>query len=243
MTDIPKSLEEATEQAKVATQAAIEAGLTRLTVEMVIPELKQQPIAEQFLQVLQAMGLQFKVYFPDAGAAALAKRDWGDPDFTIRGINEHKANIEPDDEAFLLVNPSSVEVGDVEKTCEAAMDRPVVLLNPQLEDVSIVGIGYAARQLRERFLSTLEPIYYLRPMEGACVFRCYPQTWQIWKETAPNDYELVTELAQRPNTEVIENVLFGGSEEASSDKEGTAPRPKKGGLMGELQQFIRALTQ
>ena len=141
MSDLPTSLEETIDQAIASTKAAIEDGITRLQVEMVIPELKQQPIAERFLTGLQDLGLQFKVYFPDAGAAALAKRDWGNPDFTIRGINEIQAAMTPDDEAFLVVNPSAVEVQDVEKFCNAAQDRPIVLLNPQLEDVSIVGIG------------------------------------------------------------------------------------------------------
>ncbi|MEM9808536.1 MAG: DUF1995 family protein, partial [Cyanobacteria bacterium P01_D01_bin.56] len=76
MSDLPTSLEETIDQAIAATGAAIADGLTRLQVDMVIPELKQQPIAERFLSLFQDLGLQFKVFFPDAGAAALAKRDW-----------------------------------------------------------------------------------------------------------------------------------------------------------------------
>jgi len=47
---------------------------------------------------------------------------------------------------LLFIAPSAVEVAQVEKLCEAAGSRPVVLFNC-LEDVSI-GIGYAGRQLR-----------------------------------------------------------------------------------------------
>ena len=65
MFELPQSIEAATEQAKVATTAALQSGLTRLQIEMVIPELKQQPIAEQFLQVFQSLAMQFKVYFPN----------------------------------------------------------------------------------------------------------------------------------------------------------------------------------
>jgi hypothetical protein len=243
MTGIPKNLEAAIDQAKAATQAAIQAGLTRLQVEMVIPELKQQPIAERFLTLFQELGMQFKVYFPDAGAAALARRDWQNPDFSIRGINESKASLEPDDEAFLIVNPSAVEVHDVEKTCEAAMDRPVVLLNPQLEDIATIGIGYTGRQLRERFLSRLESVYYFRPFEGAAVFRCYPQGWQVWRETSPNEYEFLEEFAQKPSTETLEQILYTPTPaDGESDRPGRTGLPKKG-FLSELQQFIRALTQ
>jgi Domain of unknown function (DUF1995) len=244
MFEVPKSLEEATTQAQAATQAAIQDGLGRLQVEMVIPELKQQPIAEQFLTVFQTMGLQFKVYFPDAGAAALAKRDWGNPDFSIRGLQEIKDQMAPEDEAFLVVNPSSVEVLEVEKLCEAALDRPVVLLNPQMEDIAIVGIGYTARQIRERFLSTLNSCYYFRPFEGAAVFRCYPQPWQIWRETAPNRYELVAELAQKPSGEAIEEILYGkakATDGAADPSSSQVAKPKKS-FLGELQQMLRALS-
>ncbi|MEO1401140.1 MAG: DUF1995 family protein [Cyanobacteria bacterium J06635_1] len=235
MSSIPTTLEAATEQAKAATKAAIQSGLTRLQVEMVIPELKQQPIAEQFLEVFRELGMGFKVYFPDAGAAALARRDWENPDFSIRGINEIKGQPEPDDDAFLIVNPSSVEVNDVEKLCDSALDRPVVLLNPQLEDVATIGIGYAARQLRERFLSQLESCYYLRPLDGAAILRVYPQSWQVWQEANDDTYTLLTELPQRPSSEAIERLLYG-------EENPEVAKPKRG-VFAELQQFIRALTQ
>lgn len=235
MSDLPTSLDEIIDQAIASTKAAIEDGITRLQVEMVIPELKQQPIAERFLTLFQDLGLQFKVYFPDAGAAALAKRDWNNPDFTIRGINEVQATVEPDDEAFLIVNPSSVEVQDVEKLCNDALDRTVILLNPTLEDVSIVGIGYAARQLRERFLSTLTSCYYYRPMPDAAVLRRHPGGWQVWQDVG-EQYELKVELTERPSSEALEKILYG------SEESETAPKPKKS-LLGEVQKFLRALSQ
>ncbi|MEM9485892.1 MAG: DUF1995 family protein [Cyanobacteria bacterium P01_F01_bin.116] len=237
MSDLPNSLEETIDQAIVSTKAAIEDGITRLQVEMVIPELKQQPIAERFLSLFQDLGLQFKVFFPDAGAAALAKRDWNNPDFTIRGINEIQATIEPDDEAFLIVNPSAVEVQDVEKLCNEAQDRTVIILNPTLEDVSIVGIGYAARQLRERFLSTLTSCYYYRPMPDAAVLRRHPSGWQVWQDMG-EQYELQAELPERPSSEVLDKILYGGDE----SEDGIAPKPKKS-LLGEVQKFLRALSQ
>ena len=235
MSDLPTSLEETIDQAIVSTKAAISDGVIRLQVEMVIPELKQQPIAERFLSLFQDLGMQFKVYFPDAGAAALAKRDWNNPDFIIRGINEIQATVDPDDDAFLIVNPSSVEVADVEKLCNEAQDRPVILLNPQLEDVSIVGIGYAARQIRERFLSTLTSSYYYRPMPEAAVLHRHPQGWQIWQDVGER-YDLKAELPERPSSEALENVLYGDT------KGSDAPKPKKS-LLGELQKFLKALSQ
>ena len=46
MIALPKDLTETIVQARTATQAALEAGYTRLQVEILIPELKIQPLLE-----------------------------------------------------------------------------------------------------------------------------------------------------------------------------------------------------
>ncbi|MEM8503251.1 MAG: DUF1995 family protein [Cyanobacteria bacterium P01_D01_bin.1] len=244
---IPTTIPIATEQAKAATRAALDAGVSRLQIEMVIPELKQQPIAEQFLDLFD--GQQFKVLFPDAGAAALARRDWENPDFVIRGLGELVQTVDPEDDLYLVVNPSAVEVAKVEALCNEALDQPVVLLNPQLEDVAVVGIGYAARQLRDRFLSQIETCYYVRPVDQGVVYRAYPGPWQIWKETAPDEYEHVQDLLTRPSSEDIDRILYGEGEataDGAEDRSGSQSSSNKGrkkGILAELQQFLRALSQ
>ncbi|HEY9630336.1 MAG TPA: DUF1995 family protein [Coleofasciculaceae cyanobacterium] len=234
-TPLPNTLEDAIVQAQAATTAAIADGYRRIQVDLLFPELKIMPVAEQFLPVFEHLGSQFRVYFPDAGAAALAKRDWGDKPYAIRGINDLKAEMQPDEQAFLFVQPSSVEVLDVETLCQQAMDRPVVMLNPKLEDIATIGIGYAGRQLRERFLSTFESCYYLRPLEGAAVFRAYPGLWQVWQDKE-GSYELIAEEAQRPTGEVLDRILLGTGDAAEA-------QPARRGLLSSLQQFLRALSQ
>lgn len=244
---IPTTIPIATEQAKTATRAALDAGVSRLQIEMVIPELKQQPIAEQFLDLFN--GQQFKVLFPDAGAAALARRDWENPDFVIRGLGELVQTVDPEDDLYLVVNPSAVEVAKVEALCNEALDQPVVLLNPQLEDVAVVGIGYAARQLRDRFLSQIETCYYVRPVDQGVVYRAYPGPWQIWRETAPDEYEHVQDLSARPSGEDIDRILYGegaATADGTEDQSGSQSSSNKGrkkGILAELQQFLRALSQ
>ncbi len=240
-TTVPASLEEAIAQARTATQAAIQAGLPRMMVELVYSELKGMPVAEQFYPALQDLGLTFKIYFPDAGSAALARRDWGNPDFVVRGIGELHSEMTPDDQAYLFVEPSSVEVSQVEEMCAEAGDKFVIMLNPKLEDVATIGIGYAGRQLRDRFLSTLEPVYYLRPRDGAVVLRCYPHPWQVWQETEAG-YQLLAELPQKPSGEALDRILLGETA-ADPAAPGAAPKGKRGGFLSELQSFLRALTQ
>jgi hypothetical protein len=247
VTQFPKTLEEVIAQAQEATVEAIEAGNTRVQVELEIPEvsLKSQAIAWEFTAIFQEFLEGLKVIFPDTGAAALARRDWGEVPFTVTDLGSRNTSIETkvdsEDVAFLVVCPSAVEVGKVETLCNLAGDRPVVLLIPQLEDVATVGIGYAARQIRERFLSTLETSYHIKPLEGAAILRRFPSQWQVWLEK-DNDYELIAEEPQKPVGDHLQLILAQatGTDEPTTE---ATPAPKKTGLLANLQRFLRALSQ
>lgn len=243
MTVVPQTLEDAISQAKETTKIALNAGCTRLQIELVIPEiaLKAQYLAAEFASMFSEYESGLKVFFPDTGAAALARNDWGETSFQVSDLGSSRTAIETRiseiDQIFLLVSPSSVEVGQVEKLCNLAGDRPVVLIIPQLEDVSIVGIGYAARQLRERFLSTLETSYYFRPLEEAVVLRTYPNLWQVYRQLETGEYQLIAEKTQKPLGEVLERILLG---ETESEEENVSPPSQ--GFFASLKNFLRALN-
>jgi len=244
---VPQSLEEAIAEAIIFTKQALTDGRTRLQVELAIPEiaLQAQSLGLEFTALFQDYGTGLKVIFPDTGAAALARRDWGDTDFRISDLGSRyipvDQKISDEDQAFLLVSPSSVEVQSVEKLCNLAGDRPVVLLIPQLEDVSIVGIGYAARSLRERFLKTLETSYYFRPLEGAVVLRAYPSLWQVYLEKE-DGYELIAEVPEKPLGEVLENLILEKTNPTTANGEETV-KPQKAGLFASMNRFLKALNQ
>ena len=239
MVEIPKDIDEAVVQAQEAIKAALNDGYHRLQVELVIPELKAQPIAEKFIPLFESYGERLKVYFPDAGAAALARRDWGEIPYTVRAMNELKGKMQPEDEIFLFVEPSSVEVNDLEKMCSQAGDRPVVLLLPKLENVATIGIGYAGRQLQERFLNSLESCYYLRPAEGFALFRCYPSPWQVWMET-DETYQLISETESKPMGDALELIVAKALGISPNQPEVPV---KRQGLFAGMKSFLRALNQ
>lgn len=236
MTQLPDSLDEAIAQAVQSTEAAIADGLTRLQVELLFPELPVMPVAKAFVAGFAERGSRLRVFFPDAGAAALARRDWGEVPYAVRGIEDVKTEIQPEETLILFIQPSSVEVGKVEALCQQAGDRPVVFFNPRLEDVATIGIGYAGRQLRERFLNQFQPCYSIRPLENAAVFRAYPALWQVWLEQ-DETYQLVAEEAQRPAGEALDAILL-----RAMGQEPSSPVPNRG-VFAELQRFLRALSQ
>lgn len=242
MAELPNTLDEAIAQAQRATQAAIAAGYSRLQIELLLPELKPMPVALQYLPVFSDVGTDLKVFFSDAGAAALAKRDWPEVPCRIASLDVAGSRqtstvgelVQPEDQVFLFVAPTSVEVTPVEQACDAAGERPAVLFNPRLEDVGTVGIGSTARRIRERFLNTFEPCYYLRPMERSVLFRCYPAPWQVWLET-DGRYAVIAEDHLKPDSEKLDQILA---------QAGSPEMPvKRGGFLAELQRLLRALGQ
>jgi hypothetical protein len=248
MNTFPQNLPEAVAQAKEATQKAIADGYTRIQVEFVIPEiaLQAQFLALEFANLFVEKGLGVKVMFPDTGAAMLAKRDWGEVLFQVTDLGSRFTSVDTQvadtDEVFIVACPSSVEVDRVEKLCQLAGDRPVLLLIPQLEDVAVVGIGLAARQLRERFISTLYTCYHIRPLENASVLRCYPSPWQIWLEKE-EQYELAMELSNKPIGEELDRILLKLTTPEEDGETKTNTQRKKPGIFGELQKFLKALSQ
>ena len=214
---------------------------------MVIPEipLQAQSLALEFAKEFEEYGSGVKVMFPDTGAAMLAKRDWGEIPFQVTDMGSRFTPVETQvadtDEIFILACPSSVEVERVEKLCNLAGDRPVILLIPQLEDVAVVGIGLAARQLRDRFISTLYSCYYIRPLNEASILRCHPSPWQIWLEKE-SEYELAAELSNKPIGEELERLLLKLTTAESSENTGSNRR-KKTGFLGNLQKMFNALNQ
>jgi hypothetical protein len=247
MLSIPTTLEDAIAQSKTATQAALDSGFGRISLEIVVPEiaLQAQAIALEFTQLFASFGSGLKVLFPDTGAAALARRDWGETEFKVADLGSRLSSVETrvteDDKLFLVVSPSSVEVAQVEKLCNLAGDRPVVLLLPQLEDVSVVGIGYAARQLRERFISTIETAYYYKPIGGGAILRSYPSAWEIQLEREGGGYELIASEPTKPMGDTLEIILNRVAQ--SEDGSETTAKPKKRSLLSNVQQFLRALSQ
>ena len=242
MAELPKTLENAIAQSREAVKSALADGVARIQVELLFPELKFMPVAEQFLPLFAEYESRLKVFFADAGAAALARRDWANVPFKILDIGTGRAasleaKIQPEDEIFLFIAPTSVEVPQLEKLCELIGERPFVMLNPRLEDSGTVGIGYAARETRRRFISTIESCYYLRPVDDeTALFRCYPGIWELWLETA-GEYQKIAELPKKPSGDEIDMILMQGQPQT------TDGRPaKKPSVFKSLQRFIKALS-
>ncbi len=251
MNTFPETLDAAVEQAKEATQAALNDGYKLIQVELVVPEiaLQSEKLALEFANLFTTTyDSGIKVMFPDTGAAALAKRNWGEQPFQVTDMGSRFTSIEtqmsPEDEIYIVACPSSVEVERAEKLSNLAGDRPVIFLIPQLEDVAVVGIGLAARQLRERFIKNIYTCYYLRPIADGAILRCHPSPWQVWleNESAELNYELAKELSTKPMGEDLDRLMMQLTS-SEGENNNSSQQQKKPSFLGNLQKFLKALSQ
>jgi hypothetical protein len=207
---LPADLRSAEREALTALLAALaEEPRGRWTVELRFEGLKLLPLALRLLAALDPAQRPVRLLFPDAGAAALARRDAPElaPHLGALGDQLRRQEQTPDpsvDDLLVVVEPAQAEYAEVERICQAHRGG-LVLLNGRLEDAA-VGIGSVARERRRGFLSTWRPAYALQPLErGALRFAC-PGPWQLYR-LDPDGYRAVASFEQKPDAELQAEAL------------------------------------
>ncbi|KAI0488067.1 hypothetical protein KFK09_027891 [Dendrobium nobile] len=253
--DLPSDLEGAIKQSGQASAAFITSGGMRAMVELLIPQLQfldaegaqgeLWELSRIFLETLiEETGIQkVRAIFPDAGAAALLKYQWGDANFGFASLSDRRP-VEKDDEVVVMLVPDYQMLEYVERIASQLSDdppRPLIMWNPRLvsEDV---GVGFNARKLRRNFLSTFTVAYSMRPLPSGAIFRCYPGLWKVFYDDVnrPNRYLLAKEQPSRPDATDIEQI-FG----TVSQKSEEAPSlfGKAMGMFNSLNRFMRAISR
>lgn len=243
MIEVPISVEQAISQAKEAVKLALSEGVERICIEIVVPEivLQAQNLTLDFISIFEEeSGL--KIFFPDTGSAALARRDWGETNFSVTDLGDRGVAIEDKlletDQILLLVAPSFTEIKSIEKLCSLAYDRPIIFLIPQFEDISIVGIGSVAREIQKRFLNTLESVYYFHPLDNLLVVHSYSSPWYIYSKEKES-HKLISEKNEKPNQEELDLLITNEIVVNNSNFSQTS----KTGFINEIQRFIDFLSK
>jgi len=204
--DLPGDLNAARRQCVAALEAALADGLTRLQVDLRFEGLRWPVVAHGLCQALPQRG-RIVLAFADMGAAALARRDFdlsADEALTFADLGGDRW---PDNATLCVaVTPAAPDFTAFENACTALGDRPVIALNPRLEDAA-VGIGSVARARRRGFLSLWRVVYGLYPLERAALAYAHPGPWRLFREH-PDGFRLVTSLPNRPDGSTMDQLLL-----------------------------------
>lgn len=252
---MPASFEAACEEASEAITTALSAGKRRLFIDLdttngdaTYTTLKTSTPTVLAISRLWQVG-RVQVVFPDAGAAALAKRDWekqtvedgNTATYHVTGIEQYEAD--ENDTAVLVVVPRASEVEKLSELVNSAGDVPVIVVNPDLVDMGVTGLSLNARKLRTSVIDKFDSAYFLRVFSWGVLFRKYPQQWGIWVDdvTEACGFRCVTMLDSRPGTIQIEEILEAEFS-ASGDDMGQAVNPLSKALRG-FQRFLSVYTK
>merc|ERR1712151_1151377 len=169
-------------------------------------------------------GGKARIYFPDEGNAALAKRDWVKPSSSgvslVPSCVEFSSitSLQVDDTSKDIIQfyfcPEASESGKLETILsknEAENESTLklsIFVNPNLVDMGVTGFGMAGRLLRERLIDPLVTTYYLRTLPWGALTRVYPFGFTVYQEDGDVDdgYRCVQVLDRLPSNPEVEDI-------------------------------------
>ena len=188
-----------------------------------------------------------RIYFPDEGSAALARRDWKNEvpacvQFSSCG-GVQSADISSDS-IIIFFCPRASEAEFVEEIlykCEEERGDDLmmtVMVNPLLVDMGVTGFGMAGRRLRERLIDNLIPAYYLRTLAWGALTRVWPQLFTVWQEdeTADGGYRMIKVMDRLPSNPEVEDIFDIENGDMSEPGEGP-------GFLNGIADFVNGMTR
>ncbi len=200
---LPKDLKEAETMLLTSSLASlVKNPLGRWSITLRFEGLKVLPLVIRYSKQLATSCKNHYLAFPDAGAAALAKRDYPEMSQKIMTFTEIIKKTNSNDTSTILVTvcptPPDYEIfEELTKTYSG----PLIMINGRLED-SMVGIGSVARERRKRFLSLWNVSFWLEPLKNGALIRMFPHKWKLFRLT-DFGYVFDSEYEDRPAQEII----------------------------------------
>lgn len=206
-----------------------------------------------------------RIYFPDEGNAALARRDWNpangvDLPSCVRfsacgGIRAVYDDLSKDCLVFFFC-PKASESDMVEEILQrtelahqesnSTIPLLTVFVNPNLVDMGVTGFGMAGRMLRERLLDGLEQTYYLRTLAWGALTRSWPSAFSIWEEdaNAEGGYTLMRTLPYLPSNPEVEDIYDAVSEgKLQTDEFGNQINRKPPSALDKFGDFVNGMMR
>ena len=218
---LPADLLSAESDLLVAVQAALASGEgSRWGATLRFENLRLLPVALRLAEALAAAHTDLRVLWPDAGAAALARRDAPEMAAAIADFNQWTAKADPD-ALLLVVGPQPSDYDAFMALCENHRGA-IVMLNGRLEDAA-VGIGSVARERRKGFVASWQQAYWLQPLEGGALMRSFPDNWALFRQD-PDGYRWLSSSVKRPDPETLAALLAGEDPDGLKQQLGSVDR-------------------
>ncbi len=202
-------------------------------------------------------GPKVRIYFPDEGSAALARRDWNPtapnpedalvpPCVEFSSCGGVQLQDTSQDTIVFFFCPKASEAEFVEEALLESEEKLgdqlklTIFVNPLLVDMGVTGFGLAGRMLRERLIDNLMPTYYLRTLAWGALTRIYPLQFTVWQEDGDSDdgYRMIKSMDRLPSNPEVEDIY--------DIENGTMndPEKQKGfGVLDAIGDFVNGMTK
>ena len=204
---LPADLATAEQDLRRAVLDALAAAPSRrLSASLLFENLRVLPVALRLGAALDDAGFEPTLLWPDAGAAALARREAPELQASIKDFNQWSAESDAGERTNLIVaiSPQPSDYDAFQEICDAHGGM-VLMLNGRLEDAA-VGIGSVARERRRGFVASWTACYWLQPVDTGALMRIHPDDWRVFRQD-PDGYRLAGTLSSRPDSEGLAELL------------------------------------
>ncbi|BAC91190.1 DUF1995 family protein [Gloeobacter violaceus] len=177
---LPETFEQALLQAQRSVRNALEAGRTRLQVEIQTGRKSATAITRPLLDVLP----QPLLAVSGTGIADYAYTLWGETPYKLLNISEREF-IGNSWRSLVLMDASSIDVDEVQIYAERARvgDKVLMMVNNWPEGPGLTGVGRGKESTRNAFRGSVEVAYFLQAFRyrPVVLFRRFPEPWQLWE--------------------------------------------------------------
>lgn len=247
-------------QTRLELQSLLEEQQQQLGDELEEEEVQETERMKELRDIMESFGEsslpqwdgpKVRIYFPDEGSAALARRDWTMevvPTFCLEfsscgGVQYQDISK---DVLQLYFCPKASEAEYVEQllnTAETKLGEQLkltIFVNPNLVDMGVTGFGMAGRMLRERLIDNLVSVYYLRTLQWGALTRVFPNQFTVWQEDSNEEtgYRMIKSLDRLPSNPEVEDIYDYENGNAQD------PSQQKGfGFLDALGDFVQGMTR
>lgn len=211
-------------------------------------DVKEQQKVNQF--GLSEKG-SIRIFFPDMGAAVLARRDWklGAPDSEVPNCvvtnNIQNDRVQATDKLVILVCPLYSETDFVKKIIDQseAVNVPLVMINPDLVNGD-QGFGVRARNLRKEVIDTFVTAYKLKTLAEGAIVREWPRGYSIWNEDAEEEigYRHLGSFISNPPRELMYDIFDEANPVPTKDGKKQGPSAVES-VFKEVTGFFSGLSK
>eukprot|EP01038_Epipyxis_sp_PR26KG_P013884 gene13884-18618_t len=192
-----------------------------------------------------------RLFFPDMGAAVLARNDWkmnspaSQVPSSIFTANIQNDRLEKSDKLAIIVCPLYSEADYVKRVIDMCDEQniPTILINPELVNMD-QGYGVRAKNIKKLILSRFVTTYKLKTLSKGALVREWPNDYTLWIEdmTQEGGYRLLQSYTNEPTREEISDI-FEAAEGNNLKASSASDDSKKGNAFGELVGFFKGLSK